>query len=101
MFNVELEIVCYSVPTIIISTLSSNFPPGNVLKEIVEPAGAVIRAQDFILGDPTLSVLELWGAEYQESSAVLVKPEHKELLQGICDREKVAACFVGTITGNL
>ena len=72
-----------------------------MLKEIAEPAGAVIRAQAFILGDPTLSVLEVWGAEYQESSAVLVKPEHKGLLQGICEREKVAACFVGTITGKL
>ena len=75
------------------------FFAGNVLKEIVEPAGAIIRVQDFVLGDPTLSVLELWGAEYQESNAVLIKSEHKKQLQDICDREKVSACFVGTITG--
>ncbi|CAN8178843.1 unnamed protein product, partial [Coccothraustes coccothraustes] len=32
---------------------------GNVLKEISEPAGAVIYASRFQLGDPTLSILEL------------------------------------------
>ena len=38
---------------------------GNVLKELVEGAGAVIRCDDFELGDPTISVRELWGAEFQ------------------------------------
>ncbi|KAJ8298146.1 hypothetical protein KUTeg_024677 [Tegillarca granosa] len=61
---------------------------GNVLKEIVEPAGAVIRASDFQLGDPTISILELWGAEYQESNAILVKQENKELVCKICERER-------------
>lgn len=39
---------------------------GNVLKEIVEPLGAKIEVDKFVVGDPTLSVLEIWGAEYQE-----------------------------------
>lgn len=72
---------------------------GNVLKEISEPAGAVIRVKDFILGDPTISVLELWGAEYQESNALLVRAQDRDLLQQICDREKVPVSFVGEITG--
>ncbi len=38
---------------------------GNVLKEIVAPAGAVIEIRDMLVGDATLSVLELWGAEFQ------------------------------------
>lgn len=39
---------------------------GNVLKEIVDPLGAKIEVDKFVVGDPTLSVLEIWGAEYQE-----------------------------------
>ena len=35
---------------------------GNVLKEIVDPAGAVIFTEEFQLGDPSISALELWGA---------------------------------------
>ena len=62
---------------------------GNVLKEIVEPLGAVIHADAFELGDPTISMMELWGAEYQESDALLVQPEHRDLLTRICEREKV------------
>jgi phosphoribosylformylglycinamidine synthase len=46
---------------------------GNVLKELVEPAGADIYADRFQLGDPTISTLELWGAEYQENDALLCK----------------------------
>ena len=46
---------------------------GNVLKEIVHPAGAKIEIRDVLCGDNTLSVLELWGAEFQENDALLVK----------------------------
>ncbi|PIK44321.1 hypothetical protein BSL78_18828 [Apostichopus japonicus] len=73
---------------------------GNVLKEISEPAGAVIRTKDFQLGDPTITTLELWGAEYQESNAILVKSEDAERLQQMCKRERCPACFVGEITGD-
>jgi phosphoribosylformylglycinamidine synthase len=48
----------------------------NVLKEIVEPAGARIEIREIPLGDDTLSVLEIWGAEYQENDALLLRPEH-------------------------
>ncbi len=44
---------------------------GNVLKEIVDPLGARIEVDKFIVGDPTLSVLEIWGAEYQEQVSSL------------------------------
>lgn len=53
-----------------------------------------------MLGDPTISVLELWGAEYQESNALLVHAENRQTLQDICDREKVLVSFVGEITGK-
>lgn len=73
---------------------------GNVLKEIVDPLGATIYANRFSLGDPTINILELWGAEYQESNALLVRPEDRDLLQKISDREKCKIDFVGDITGD-
>jgi phosphoribosylformylglycinamidine synthase len=72
----------------------------NVLKEIVEPQGARIEVRSIPVGDETLSVLEIWGAEYQEQDALLVRPEHRSLFQSLCDREKVTAAFVGTVTGD-
>ncbi|XP_070552219.1 phosphoribosylformylglycinamidine synthase-like [Ptychodera flava] len=73
---------------------------GNVLKEICEPAGAVIRVKEFQLGDPTINTLELWGAEYQESNAILVKGEDTAKLRQLCQREKCPVSFVGSITGD-
>lgn len=70
------------------------------MKEIVEPAGAVIFTKKFDLGDPSLSTLELWGAEYQENDAILCKTEDTELLKRISEREKCPLNFVGTVTGN-
>jgi len=71
---------------------------GNVLKEICEPAGAVIDSTKFDLGDPTLSLLEIWGAEYQESDAMLVDEKDVDVIKKIAHREKVSVCFVGDIT---
>lgn len=73
---------------------------GNVLKELSEPAGAVIYCSRFKKGDPTLSVLELWGAEYQESNALLLRPSDRSFLEQVCRREKCPVDFVGNITGD-
>ncbi|XP_020810796.1 phosphoribosylformylglycinamidine synthase [Drosophila serrata] len=75
---------------------------GNVLKELVEPgfAGAVIFSKEFQLGDPTITALELWGAEYQENNAILCKAEDRDLLEKICQRERCPISFVGVVTGN-
>ncbi|MCH8143864.1 MAG: phosphoribosylformylglycinamidine synthase [Gemmatimonadetes bacterium] len=72
----------------------------NVLKEIVEPAGARIEVREIPLGDETLSVLEIWGAEYQEQDALLLRPEHVELFRDLCKRERVPVAFVGRVTGD-
>jgi len=76
------------------------YASGNVLKEICYPAGAVIQASAFELGDPTLSVLEIWGAEYQESNALLVHASDRSLLKQIAAREKCPVSFVGQITND-
>ncbi|KAM6921075.1 phosphoribosylformylglycinamidine synthase [Xenentodon cancila] len=73
---------------------------GNVLKELSEPTGAVIYCSRFKKGDPTLSVLELWGAEYQESNALLLLPSDRSFLERVCQREKCPVDFVGNITGD-
>ncbi|MBT8398368.1 MAG: phosphoribosylformylglycinamidine synthase, partial [Gemmatimonadetes bacterium] len=72
----------------------------NVLKEIVEPAGAQIDVRSIPVGDDTLSVMEIWGAEYQENDALLLKAEDRDRFQSLCDREKVPVAFVGRITGD-
>ncbi|XP_041046632.1 phosphoribosylformylglycinamidine synthase isoform X2 [Carcharodon carcharias] len=73
---------------------------GNVLKELSEPAGAMIYTSKFKVGDPTLSVLELWGAEYQETNALLMRSKDSAFLRAVCDREKCPVDFVGKITGD-
>ncbi|XP_078065410.1 phosphoribosylformylglycinamidine synthase isoform X2 [Mustelus asterias] len=73
---------------------------GNVLKELSEPAGAMIYTSKFKVGDPTLSVLELWGAEYQETNALLMRSNDSAFLRAVCDREKCPVDFVGKITGD-
>lgn len=73
---------------------------GNVLKELVEPVGGVIYADRFDLGDPTINALELWGAEYQESNALLCKKEDVEVLKSICERERCPVNFVGEVANN-
>lgn len=52
------------------------------------------------LGDPTLNALEIWGAEYQESNALLLRPSDRDFLSRTSARERCPACFVGTITGD-
>jgi phosphoribosylformylglycinamidine synthase len=75
---------------------------GNVLKEIVDPLGARITLRNLPVGDPTLSVLELWGAEYQENNAFLVHPgvSGLELVQKIALRENCPVSAVGVVTGD-
>ncbi|MGW8283656.1 MAG: AIR synthase-related protein, partial [Gemmatimonadota bacterium] len=72
----------------------------NVLKEIVEPAGARIEVRSIPVGDDTLSVLEIWGAEYQENDALLLRPGDEELFHSLCEREKVTYGLVGRVTGD-
>ncbi|KAF5741880.1 hypothetical protein HS088_TW10G00887 [Tripterygium wilfordii] len=72
----------------------------NVVKEIIYPKGAQIDIRAVVVGDHTMSVLEIWGAEYQEQDAILVRPESRDLLQSICERERVSMAVIGTISGE-
>ncbi len=72
----------------------------NVVKEIVYPAGGRINLRAIQLGDKTLSVLEIWGAEYQEQDALLIYKEKEPLFRSLCDREKVPYAVIGDIVGD-
>ena len=73
---------------------------GNVLKEITEPAGAVYDIRKVFLGDKTLSVLEIWGAEYQENNAMLIQPKDEAMLLEIAKRENCPVRILGEISGD-
>jgi phosphoribosylformylglycinamidine synthase len=60
----------------------------NVVKEIIYPLGAEIDVRAIRLGDKTMSVLEIWGAEYQENDCLLIKPGARALLEQVCARER-------------
>ena len=71
----------------------------NVVKEIIYPLGAHIDVRAVKLGDKTMSVLEIWGAEYQENDCLLIKPESRGILEGICERERCNMQVIGAIDG--
>src|SRR4030043_509128 len=71
----------------------------NVIKEIIYPAGARINIRNIVVGDNTLSILEIWGAEYQENDALLIEADRIEMFLEFCKREKVPCSVIGEITG--
>jgi phosphoribosylformylglycinamidine synthase len=74
--------------------------PANVLKELVEKAGGKIELRRIKLGDPTLSVLKIWIAEYQERCGFLIHPKRMQEFKSICEREKVNCEILGEVTGD-
>lgn len=72
----------------------------NVVKEIIYPAGGRIEIRKIIIGDNTLSVLEIWGAEYQEQDALLIHESKTRAFKDLCSREKVPVAVIGKITGD-
>ena len=75
--------------------------PANVLKELVEKSGGRVEIRNIRVGDPTMSVLEIYVAEYQERNGFLIRPENIVQFQAICVREKVNCEVLGEVTGDL
>ncbi|MCI5192316.1 MAG: phosphoribosylformylglycinamidine synthase [Candidatus Electrothrix sp. AU1_5] len=75
--------------------------PANVLKELVEHSGGRIEIRKIRVGDPTMSVLEIYVAEYQERNGFLISPKNIDQFQAICEREKVGCEVLGEVTGDL
>ena len=72
----------------------------NVCKELIYPKGGELNIRAVKLGDATLSVLEIWGAEYQENSAMLIAPESLPVIEKICARERCPFSVLGSIDGS-
>jgi phosphoribosylformylglycinamidine synthase len=75
--------------------------PANVLKELVEKSGGRVEIRNIRVGDPTMSVLEIYVAEYQERCGFLIDPDNIEKFKAICAREKVSCEVLGEVTGDL
>ncbi len=75
--------------------------PANVLKELVEDSGGRVEIRNIRVGDPTMSVLEIYVAEYQERNGFLIHPDNIEKFKKICLREKVGCEVLGEVTGDL
>lgn len=73
---------------------------GNILKELVEPVGASYDIRKVNIGDETLSVLEIWGAEYQENNGLLIRPKDREMFEEMAKRENCPIAIVGEVTGD-
>lgn len=74
--------------------------PANVLTELFDPAGGKINIRRFNIGDPSMSVADIWCAEYQERSAFLISKDRIKEFQAICQREKVNCEVLGEVTGD-
>lgn len=74
--------------------------PCNVVTEIVHPAGGLIDIRQIAVGDKTMSVLELWGGEYQERNALLIWSSRYQEFERLCKREKVNCEVLGQVTGD-
>ena len=74
--------------------------PGNVLKELVEKSGGKINIRKIKVGDPTMSVLEIYVAEFQERNGLLIRAENIKEFEAICNREKVNCEILGSVTGD-
>lgn len=45
-------------------------------------------------------MMEIWGAEYQENNALLIRPADKEVFEAIAKRENCPIQILGEVTGN-
>ena len=53
-----------------------------------------------LLGDHTLSVLEIWGSEYQENNGLLINKSDEELFKALAKRENCPMRILGEVTGD-
>lgn len=74
--------------------------PCNVLTELIEKTGGRIRLYKINLGDPTMSVIQIWCAEYQERQGLLIRYEDMERFQAICDDEDCPCEVLGDVTDD-
>ena len=74
-----------------------------MVKELVEPVGGMIDLKNVTLGDKTMTSLEIWSAEFQESVAILANDGDLETIRNICIEENVHCDLLGKVfnTGKI
>ena len=70
----------------------------NVVKEIVYPCGGEIDLKNVTLGDNTMTSLEIWCSEFQESDVLLIDSKNIDLIKNICKRENICCDVLGKVT---
>ncbi len=74
--------------------------PSNVLTELLEPLGGKIDIRNITLGDKTMSILQIWSAEFQEGYGLLIRSERMDYFKLICARERTNCEVMGIIDGS-
>lgn len=72
----------------------------NVVKEIIAPSGGEVYLKNITLGDKTMSPNDIWIAEFQESSVILVKPESIDIIKKICEKENCICDIIGVVNNS-
>ena len=76
----------------------------NVTKEIVysekNGTGGKIFLDKILMGDTSMSDLELWISEFQEQHTILVDKSNMEIVDKICKRENLPYSVIGFTTNN-
>ena len=68
-----------------------------VVKEIIYPLGGEINLNNVTLGDNTMTSVEIWCSEFQESDVLLIDKDNIKLLQKLCIRENICCDILGKI----
>ncbi|MBU2575967.1 phosphoribosylformylglycinamidine synthase [Patescibacteria group bacterium] len=74
--------------------------PQNILTELVEAIGGRINIREIHVGDTSMSVLEIWEAEYQERYGLLIWDNRLDEFVAICEREGCDYEILGKTTGD-
>ncbi len=71
--------------------------PCNAVTESIETIGGTIDIRKITVGDQSMSVEELWGAEYQERNSLVFRADDLETVTKICAREGIYLDVLGTV----
>ena len=73
---------------------------GNVVKEIVNPAGGWVNIRNTTQGTSKMSALDIWTSEFQETNTCLINKDNLGIIRQICDREHLPYDLLGVVTGT-
>ncbi len=84
------------VPIVLLAHDQGAVGPCNAVTEAIEKTGGVIDIRKITTGDPSMSAVQLWGAEYQERNTIVIPEHFVSLVQELCKREGCYCDVLGT-----